>query len=76
MREHFSNFLTTKINFFVRSMILEIIEKKLLSLKNFSDPSQVEVKFWGPSGIPWHGRQGWSQPPGAFNALFLLFVSS
>lgn len=74
MQEHFSNFLTTKINFFVRSM--EVIETKLLSLKNFSDPSQVEVKFWGPSGIPRHGRQGWSQPPGDFNTLFLLFVSS
>lgn len=37
MKEYFFIFLTNKINFFVRSLILEVVEAKLHSFGNFSD---------------------------------------
>ena len=47
MEEYFSFFfLTTKVNFFVRSLILEVAETRSLSFRKFSD--QAESKLWGP----------------------------
>lgn len=58
MNEHFSIFLTPKINFFARSIVLEMTETKFLSFRNFSDSPQFAFKFWQPSGVPRHGKQG------------------